>query len=56
VDANITGNRQTLKVDSFIPATMAVVYLLVLLYFRAIGGYRPVHIVPVEEQAKTQAA
>ena len=56
VDANITGNRQTLKVDSFIPATMALVYLLVLLYFKAIGGYRPVHIVPVEEQAKTQAA
>ncbi len=44
VDAYITGNRQTLKVDSFIPATMALIYLLLLLYFKAIGGYKPVTI------------
>lgn len=44
VDAYVAGNRQTLKVDSFIPATMAVIYLLLLLYFKAIGGYKPVHI------------
>lgn len=50
VDAYISGNRQTLKVDSFIPATMAVIYLLILLYFKAIGGYKPVHIhVPGKE-------
>jgi hypothetical protein len=42
-------------VDSFIPATMAVIYLLILLYFKTIGGYKPVHIVPVEEQAKVAA-
>lgn len=41
VDADIRGNRRTLKVDSFIPAGMAVAYLLLLLYFKAIGGYRP---------------
>ena len=44
VDAYILGNRQTLKVDSFIPATMAIIYLMLLLYFRAIGGYRAVNI------------
>ncbi len=44
VDAYITGNRQTLKVDSFIPATMALVYLLILLYFKATGGYKAVHL------------
>ena len=44
VDANVTGNRQTLKVDSFIPATMAVIYLLMLCYFKSIGGYRPLTI------------
>jgi hypothetical protein len=44
VDAYVTGNRQTLKVDSFIPATMALIYLLILLYFKAIGGYRAVHL------------
>jgi hypothetical protein len=55
VDAYVTGNRQTLKVDSFIPATMAGIYLLILLYFKTIGGYKPVHIVPVEEQAAREA-
>jgi len=44
VDASITGDRRTLKADSFIPATMAVIYLLLLLYFKAIGGYKPVHL------------
>jgi DHA2 family metal-tetracycline-proton antiporter-like MFS transporter len=44
VDANVTGNRQTLKVDSFIPATMACIYILLYLYFKATGGYKVVHI------------
>lgn len=45
LDSSITGDRRTLKADSFIPATMAVIYLLLLLYFKAIGGYKAVHIV-----------
>ncbi|MBK1830636.1 MFS transporter [Verrucomicrobiaceae bacterium R5-34] len=44
VAADIEGNRRTLKVDSFIPAAMAVIYLLLMLYFKAIGGYKPVKI------------
>jgi hypothetical protein len=44
VDASITGDRQTLKADAFIPAAMAVIYLLMMLYFKAIGGYKPVHL------------
>jgi MFS family permease len=44
VESYVNGNRQTLRVDSFIPATMAVIYLLLLLYFKAIGGYKPVHL------------
>jgi hypothetical protein len=57
VTASIAGDRKTLKSDAFIPATMAAIYLLLLLYFKAIGGYKPVHIVPVEQQARqaTQA-
>jgi MFS family permease len=54
-EASIKGDRKTLVADSFIPALMAVIYLLILLYFRAIGGYRPVHIgepAPVQEPAK----
>ena len=42
--ANIEGDRKTLKTDSAIPATMALIYLGLLLYFRSIGGYKAVHI------------
>ena len=55
VDASIAGDRKTLKADSLIPAAMAVIYLLLLLYFKVIGGYKPVHIVPVAEQAAAEA-
>ena len=40
VAANQAGDRATLKADSFIPLTMAVIYLSLLLYFKSIGGYR----------------
>jgi MFS family permease len=44
IKASITGDRKTLVADSFIPATMAVIYLGLLAYFASIGGYKPVHI------------
>lgn len=44
INADINGARATLKADSIIPAVMALVYLLLLFYFKAIGGYRVVHI------------
>jgi hypothetical protein len=43
-DADMQGDRRTLKADSFIPAIMAAIYLLLVLYFKAIGGYRVVHL------------
>jgi len=43
-DASIIGDRKTLKADSFIPATMAAIYLLLFIYFKSIGGYKPVTI------------
>ena len=46
--ANQQGDRATLKADSYIPMTMAGIYLLLLLYFKSIGGYRAVKI---EEQS-----
>jgi MFS family permease len=52
LESSIKGDRRTLKADSFIPATMAVIYLLIFIYFKSIGGYRPVHIVGTEEQQK----
>jgi MFS family permease len=42
VQADQQGDRQTLKADSFIPATMAVIYLGFMLFFGSIGGYRRV--------------
>ena len=44
VEASIIGDRETLKADSFIPLTMAIIYLLLFFYFKSIGGYRAVHI------------
>jgi MFS family permease len=56
VDASIAGDRKTLKADAFIPAAMAVIYLILFLYFKSIGGYKPVHIVPVAQQKAKEAA
>lgn len=44
VAADQIGDRKTLKADSFIPAGMAVIYLLIMLYFKSIGGYKPLHL------------
>ena len=44
VEASIIGDRETLKADSFIPLTMAIIYMLLFFYFKSIGGYRAVHI------------
>ena len=43
-DASIVGDRKTLKADSFIPVTMALIYLGLMLYFKSVGGYKPVAI------------
>ncbi len=44
--AEIYGKEQALKITAMIPATMAVGYLILLIYFRAIGGYKLVEIGP----------
>lgn len=44
IEASITGDRNTLIADSCIPATMAVIHLALLIYFKAIGGYKAVKI------------
>ncbi len=48
VAADQMGDRNTLRADSLIPATMATVYLILLLYFKSIGGYK---VVRIEEQS-----
>ena len=44
VEANLHGGRKALQLTSWVPATMAALYLLLILYFRARGGYKEVHI------------
>jgi len=53
--SDMKGDRHTLKADSFIPATMAAIYLLLFLYFKSIGGYKPVHIVAPEKPGTAPA-
>ena len=40
----IYGGRQALMLTSFVPLTMAGLYLLLILYFKATGGYKAVHL------------
>ena len=47
------GDRMTLKADSAIPASMAVIYLLIMLYFKGIGGYK---VVTIEDEATQEPA
>jgi hypothetical protein len=42
--ATLEGGRQALKVTAAVPALMAVLYLALILYFKARGGYRAVHL------------
>ena len=51
-EASIAGDRKTLIADSAIPATMAVIYLLMMLYFKSIGGYKAVHIEGTSAEGK----
>jgi hypothetical protein len=44
VAAGHEGDRRTLEANAFVPAAMAVIYLLLLLWFKSIGGYKAVHI------------
>ena len=42
--AGIYGGRKALELTAYVPAAMAVLYLLLVLYFRATGGYKQVEI------------
>lgn len=42
--AVLEGGRQALKLTSYVPAAMAGLYLLLILGFQAVGGYKPVQI------------
>ncbi len=44
VAAEIEGSRKLLRYDAILPMGMAAIYLILLLYFKGIGGYKPVTI------------
>jgi MFS family permease len=43
-EAALFGSRMALKVTAIVPAVMAVCFLLLIGYFKSIGGYKPVHL------------
>lgn len=54
-EAVIYGGRMSLKWTALVPLAMAVGYLLLILYFKAKGGYKQVHIAPLAEQKGADA-
>ncbi len=50
--ADLHGGRMALKITAAIPATMAALYLLLIVYFKAKGGYKQVHIEGAGHEAK----
>lgn len=42
--ADLFGGKMALRYTALVPATMAVCYLILILYFRSIGGYTAVHL------------
>jgi MFS family permease len=44
VDARLDGAKTALLYTAFVPATLAVGFLLLMIYFKAIGGYKQLHV------------
>jgi MFS family permease len=42
--ASIEGDRRTLRADAAVPTLMLIIYICLFIYFRSIGGYKPLHI------------
>lgn len=42
--ATLEGGRMALKITAAVPALMALLYLLLILYFKATGGYKALHV------------
>jgi MFS family permease len=43
-DATLRGGRMAFRLTALVPMTMALGYLLLILYFKARGGYRQIHL------------
>ncbi len=54
-DASLYGGRMALKITAMVPATMALIYLGMVLYFKTQGGYKPQILVSKHEEAMMMA-
>jgi MFS family permease len=43
-DAGIHGGKTALKLTAYVPAIMAVIFLLLILFFKSQGGYKALHV------------
>lgn len=48
-EADLHGGRMALKTTALIPTTMAILFLCIILYFRATGGYKALHVTGEQE-------
>lgn len=53
--ATLYGGQMALRLTAGVPATMAVIYLLMLLYFKARGGYQAKEVISKHEEAEMMA-
>ncbi len=53
-DAGVYGGQTALKLTAYVPMAMACIFLLILLYFKATGGYHALSV--AEEKAEENAA
>ena len=49
--AGLYGGRMALKLTAAVPAVMALIYLSLMLYFKAIGGYHAKEVITKHEEA-----
>ena len=54
-DSTLFGSRMALRLTALVPATMAVIYLCMILYFKTQGGYRAQELISKHEEAMMMA-
>ncbi|HCN28902.1 MAG TPA: MFS transporter [Verrucomicrobiales bacterium] len=52
--AGLHGGRMALKLTSYVPLAMALIYLLLILYFKVTGGYKAIHVTGEQMTGGTQ--
>ena len=50
--ASLYGSRMALRLTAAVPAVMAVIYLLLILYFKTKGGYKSVELISKHEETE----